>query len=516
MTAETGRVFIIGAGPGDPGLITARGLQLLADADVVVYDRAVEAALRWARPEAERIEAGAPAERDTAQDAISMLLAEKARDGHVVARLKWGDPFVFDSGAQEALFLHEQGIPFEIVPGVPLAIGATAYAGIPITYPGASDALVFLRGHEGEIDITPEVDWDALVKVDSTIVCYAGPRLVARVLTSLVEHGCPQDEPAALVYRGTQPSQVTVTGTVEELRQAAVEQGESRGEPALLVVGEVTGLRDHLRWFDERPLFGRRIVVTRSPEQARELSDLLQNLGAEPVVAPTFRLAPPEDPEAVDRAAASIDSYQWVVFESATAVARFLAALARGPRDLRALGGVSVCAIGPSTADQLAVRGIKADVVIPEFRVESIGDALSQRGPLDGQPVLLVRADHQRDVLAQDLANRGASVTDLVAYRTASDGPDSRAAQELYRMLLDGKVDAVTFTSPTAVRRFATLIGDEQAADLLGTTVVAAIGPVTAAAATELGIVPTVVADPYTVDGLVQALVRHFDSAAGE
>jgi len=515
MTA-TGRVYIIGAGPGDPGLITARGLQLLAGADVVVYDRAVEAVLRFAQPEAERIEAGAPAERDTAQDAISMLLAEKARDGHVVARLKWGDPFVFDSGAQEALFLHEQKIPFEIVPGVPAAIGATAYAGVPITYPGASDALVFLRGHEGEIDTTPEVDWDALAKLDCTFVCYAGPRLVARILTSLLDHGCPPDEQAALIYRGTRPSQRTVTGTVEELRRTAVEEGESRGEPALLVIGEVTGLRDHLRWFDERPLFGRRIVVTRSPEQARELSDLLLNLGADPIVAPTFRLAPPDDPEAVDRAAASVDGYQWVVFESATAVSRFLSALARGPRDLRAFGGVGVCAIGPSTADQLAARGIKADVVVQEFRVDSVGDALAQRGPLDGQPVLLVRADHQRDVLAQDLANRGASVTDLVAYRTASEAPDSPAAQELYRMLLDGQVDAVTFTSPTAVRRFATLIGEEQAADLLGTIVVAAIGPVTAAAATELGIVPTVVADPYTVDGMVKAIVQHFNSAVAK
>ena len=511
MRTPVGRVFIIGAGPGDPGLISARGVRVLADADVVVYDRAVEAVLRWARPEAERIEAGAPAERETAQDAISMLLAEKAREGHLVARLKWGDPFVFDSGAKEALFLHEQGIPFEVVPGIPAAIGAPAYAGVPVTYPGASDALVLLRGHEDGIDSTPEVDWSALAQLDATLVCYAGGRQVPTILQALLDKGTEADRTVALIYRGTSPAQQTVIGTVQSVLEATAADGA--GDAALLVVGEVVSLRDHLRWFDVRPLFGRRIVVTRSPEQARELAEQLENLGAQAIEAPTFRLAPPDDPEAVDRAAASVDNYQWVLFESATAVSRFLAALGRGPRDMRAFGGVSVCAIGPSTADRLAAGGIKADVVIPEFRVESIADAVASRGPLTGQHVLIVRPDHQRDVLADDLNQRGASVTDLVAYRTAPESADSPSAQNLYRLLLDGRIDAVTFTSPTAVSRFAALIGEEQAADLLNTTVVAAIGPVTAAAAVELGITPAVVPETYTVDGLVQALVTHFKTS---
>jgi uroporphyrinogen III methyltransferase / synthase len=508
MRTPVGRVFIIGAGPGDPGLITARGVRVLADADVVVYDRAVEAVLRWARPEAERIAAGAPAERETAQDAISMLLAEKARDGHLVARLKWGDPFVFDSGAKEALFLHEQGIPFEVVPGVPAAIGAPAYAGVPVTYPGASDALVLLRGHEDGVDSTPEVNWRALAQIDATLVCYAGGRQVPTILQALLDNGTDADRTVALIYRGTSPAQQTVIGTVQSVLDATAADGA--GDAALLVVGEVASLRDHLRWFDVRPLFGRRIVVTRSPEQARELAEQLENLGALAIEAPTFRITPPEDPEAVDRAAASVDNYEWVLFESATAVSRFLSALSRGPRDLRAFGGVSVCAIGPSTADRLAAGGIKADVVIPEFRVESIADAVASRAPLTGQRVLIVRPDHLRDVLADDLNQRGASVTDLVAYRTAPESADSAAAQNLYRLLLDGRIDAVTFTSPTAVSRFAALIGEEQAADLLNTTVVAAIGPVTAAAAVELGITPTVVPETYTVEGLVQALVAHF------
>jgi uroporphyrinogen III methyltransferase/synthase len=505
-----GRVFIIGAGPGDPGLISARGVRLMAEADVVVYDRAVGALLRWARPDAERIEAGAPAERETAQDAISMLIAEKAREGHVVARLKWGDPFVFDSGAKEALFLHEQGIAFEVVPGIPAAIGATAYAGLPVTYPGAGDALVLLRGNEGEIDGAPDVDWSALARIDGTLVCYAGGRLLPTILQSLIENGTEPDQMAALIFRGTHPAQRTVVGTVTELLNAT--GPESQTEPAILVIGDVASLRDHLRWFDERPLFGRRVVVTRSREQARELVELLENLGAQAIEAPTFRLAPPEDPEAVERAAASVDDYQWVVFETANAVSRFLQALTHGPRDLRALGGVFVCALGASTADRLIASGIKPDVALPEFRTEHVGDALINKAPLADHRVLLVRPDHAHNVLADDLGRRGASVTDLVAYRAVAESADSNAVQEVYRLLLDGRIDAVTFTSPTSVQQFVTMLGEEQAIDLLNTTVVAAIGPVTAAAATELGVQKVIVSDVYTIEGLVGTICRHFEN----
>ena len=510
MSAAPGRVYIIGAGPGDAGLITVRGVRLLADADVVVYDSAAETALRWARPDAERIAVGAPAEKAVAQDAISMLLAEKAREGHVVARLKWGDPFLFDSGAKEAMFLHEQGLAFEVVPGVTSAVGASAYAGIPLTHPDAGDAVVLIRGHENEADSIPAVDWRALASLEGTIVCWAGPRLVGGILKELVDQGRPADDAAALIYRGTQTSQRTIAGTIGELLEKAATGALENGEAALLVIGDVTRLRDHARWFDTRPLFGKRIIVTRSPDRARELADALENLGAEAPVAPTFRLKPPEDPEAVERAVASIDRFDWVVFESAAAVARFLTALARGPKDLRVFGHTSLCAIGPSTEDQLRAGGLKPDVVIPELQVDSIGDAMTRHATVDGRAVLVVRPDHERNVVSDALSRRGATVTDLIAYRTEGDPPDSPAAQHMYRMLLDGKVDAVTFTSPTAVRRFAALVGEEQAPDLLCNTVVAAIGPVTAAAATELGITPTVVAETFTVQGLVDALVKHF------
>jgi uroporphyrinogen III methyltransferase/synthase len=511
MTSSTGRVLFIGAGPGDPDLLSARATQLLSDATVVVYDRACESALRWARPEAERLAAGAPAEKDTALDAISMLIAEKAREGHTVARVKWADAFIFDSGAKEALFLYEQGIPFEVVPGIPPAFGAATYAGIPLTYPGSGDAVLLLRGNEDGADELPDVDWSAVARIDGTIACYAGARTVPRLLQALLDGGVPPAEPAALIYQGTVPAQRTVTGTVQSLLTATA---DGHAEPAFVVVGEVAGLRAHLRWFDERPLFGKRIVVTRSPEQARALVADLEHLGAQAIEAPTFRPSPPEDPEALDRAAASVDGFDWLVFESANAVSRFMSTLLRGPRDLRALGRLSICAIGPSTADRLLSGGIKPDVVVAEHGAELVGEALAATRSLNDQRVLIVRPDHLRDAVAQDLARRGAVVTDLVAYRTAAASPDSRGAQELYRMLLDGAIDAVTFTSPTAVTRFAALIGEEQAADLLNTTVVAAIGPVTAAAAAELGIATPVIATTFSAEGLVDALVNHFRSVA--
>jgi uroporphyrinogen III methyltransferase/synthase len=368
--------------------------------------------------------------------------------------------------------------------------------------------MVYLRGQEGDVDETPDVDWAALAALEGTIVCQAGPRLVTRILQALVQHGRSTDDAAAVVYRGTRPDQRTVAGTLGELIARASSGDAEMAATGQLIIGDVTRLRDHVRWFDTRPLFGRRIVITRSPERARELADALENLGAETIQAPTFRLTPAEDPESVDRLAAHADDFDWIVFESAGAAARFLAALDSGPRDLRALGQTAICAVGPSTADELAARGLKADIVIPEVRVESIADALPARLPVDGRRVLIVRPDHQRNTLADALSERGAAVTDLVAYATTADPPDSPAAQRIYRDLLDGRIDAVTFTSPTAVRRFASLIGEEQAADLLGTTAVACIGPVTAAAAQALGIRPTFVASPYTVEGLVSGLVE--------
>ncbi len=508
-----GRVIFIGAGPGDPGLLTTRGRQVLADADVVVYDRAVAPLVRLARPDAERIEVGAPAEGAMAQDAIAMLIADKAREGLLVARLKWGDPFLFGSGAKEALFLHEQGLSFEVVPGVPVAFGS-AYAGVPLSYPGGHDALTLLRGHEATREDAPDVHWRALASLEGTIAAYASAPQAAAILRKLVAAGRPATHMAALIYDATLVSQRAVTDTLAGL--IAQLDADPDAASGLLIVGEVAGLRAHLRWFDERPLFGRRIVVTRSHERARDLSDRLEGLGAQAIEAPTFRLLPAEDPEAIERAVASVQQYQWVVCESANSAHRFLKAVLSGTRDLRALGGVRIAAVGPSTADQFRAAGLVPDVVVPETGDEATCDAIAAHGVMAGSRMLVIRPDHGRaergdEGPTAELRRRGADAHDLIAYRTVPGAPESASAQELYRQLLEGRIDAVTFTSPTAVQRFVDLIGREQAADLLNTTVVATIGPVTAAAARALGVTAPIVAETFTVDGLVDSLVRRLN-----
>jgi uroporphyrinogen III methyltransferase/synthase len=502
-------VYIIGAGPGDPSLVSLRGVRLLGAADVVIYDHHVHPeTLRMARPGAELIDVGPAAPRPHDQEAISILVAEKAREGKVVARLKWGDPFVFDSGGKEALFLHEQDIPFEVVPGVPAAIGGSAYAGVPITYPGAGDTLVLVRGHESETDAPPEADWPALAQLTGTLACYAGARQIAAITRALLAGGRRGDEPAVLIYDGTRPSQQTLEGTLETIA------GQARPDaPGLLVIGAVAALRSHLRWYDDRPLFGRRIVVTRSREQAGELIEMLEERGAEVIHAPTIDIAPPDDPGELDAACAEAAAYDWLVFTSANAVDRFMARLLASG-DVRDLKGVKICAVGPSTAARLARFGVRADLTPDEYRSEGVVQALVERGEVQGRRFLLPRADLARDTLVQGLQDAGGDVREVVAYRTVLASPDHCGDHDIYRMLLDRQIDAVTFTSASTVRNFVTIFGEEQAPDLLRGTTVAAIGPVTAQAAEQLGITAAVVPARYTVPDLVDALVDHFTAAA--
>jgi uroporphyrinogen III methyltransferase/synthase len=509
------KVCIVGAGPGDPGLISVRGLRALQGADVVVYDHLVHARLlRSARPDAERIDVGPAAPHPLAQDAICFLLVEKAREGKTVVRLKWGDPYVFDSGGREAMFLHEQGVPFEVIPGIPAAVGAPVYAGVPITYPGAGDALVFVRGNEAATDEPPDVDWARLAGLGGTIVCYAGARQLAGIVRKLLAHGRSPDETAALIYNGTMPDQRTVDGTLADIAEEAT-RAQLR-IPAILVVGAVAGLREHLRWFDERPLFGRRIVVTRSTEQAGELVELLEDLGADAIEAPAIRIVPPDDLEPLDRAVAEAATYDWIVFTSANGVDAFMRRLLAGPRDVRSLGDVRICTIGPSTAGRLARYGIKVDLTPTEYRAEAIVEALKQAANLRRLRFLLPRADIAREVLADELRDAGADVTEVAAYRTLpAEAAEREGDRDIYRMLLDRQVDAITFTSASTVRNFVKLLGEEPAVDLLRTTVVASIGPVTAEAAQQLGIETTVMPTTYTIPALVQALVDYFRDRPG-
>lgn len=512
MSRATPRVYLVGAGPGDPSLISLRGYRVLQRADVVIYDHRVQARLlRWAPPSAERIDVGRSSAKPLEQDAVALLVAEKAREGRTVVRLKWGDPFVFDTGGKEALLLAQHGIAFEIVPGIPAAIAAPAYAGIPVTYPAAGDTLVIIRGAETPTTDPPDVDWAALAKMDGSIVCYAGPRQLPSIARALITHGRSPDDAAVLIRNGTLATQQTTATTLGALATAGDERRTS-----LLIVGAVADLREHLQWFDRRPLFGKRIVVTRPREQARELIERLEEAGAEAIEAPTVTSEPPEDDTMLVEAASRADAFDWIVFTSATGVESFLRVLLAGEGDIRVLKGVRLCAIGASTADRLAAFGIRADLAPAEYGVEATADALgavehgrarrgAERGA--GAAILIVRPDQARDVLAKELRKRGAEVTDVIAYRSV---PATDRGQEIYRMLLEGKVDAVTFTSASTVRQFVEIIGRDQAIDLLGTTVVAAIGPVTAEAAAQLGVQVQVVPTRYDVDGLVDGLIEYF------
>ena len=443
---------------------------------------------------------------------LRTLKAEKAREGRTVARLKWGDPFVFDRGGTEALFLHEQGVRFQVVPGVPAGVAVPSYAGVPITYAGGGDTLTFVRGHEDAGKARASVDWASLARLDGTIVCYAGPEQLPAILHSLVAHGRSPEEHAAIVYDGTLPTQETLTGTLEHL--TAVIKGSIERRPSMLIVGRVVALREHLRWFDDRPLFGKRVVVTRPREQAADFVERLESMGADAIEAPMIRIVAPDDYAPLDAACARVSEFDWVVFSSANAVDAFMERLLAGPQDLRALKGVKLCAVGPTSAERLAHYRLKIDLVPTEYRAEGIVRALAESGDLRESKVLLPRADIGRELVADELRTRGADVTEVVAYRTIVAEPEREGEPDIYRMLLDRSVDVVTFTSPSAVRNFVHVLGPEPAADLLRTTIVASIGPVTAEAAAQCNIHTTIMPAQYTIPALVDAIVRFYEQHA--
>ena len=502
-------VYLVGAGPGDPSLISVRGLRCLSQAEVVVYDHLVHPRLlRSAPPGTECIDVGAAAPQPLEQEAICLLLAEKAREGRSVVRLKWGDPYFFDSGGKEALFLHEQGIPFEVVPGIPAPIAVPTYAGVPVTYPGAGDTLTFVRGHEDGSSQPPRIDWSSLARLEGTIVCYAGVRQLPIILQSLLSNGRSPEDAAAIVQGGTLPRQTTLQGTLADLSKRLDE--DPLKTPAMLIVGRVSALREHLRWFDARPLFGKRIIVTRAREQAGDLVDRLEELGAEAIEAPTLRIEQVVNTDALDEACRTASQFDWIVFSSVNGVDQFMRRLLAGPGDVRNLKGPKLCAVGPATAERLTRYGLKTDLVAAEHRAEGIAESMRQAAVLDGARILLPKADIAREVLADELRKSGAQVTEVAAYRTVPETGSRETDPDIYKMLLEHQVDIVTFTSASAVRHFVKAIGEEQATDLLSNTQVASIGPVTAEAAQQLGIETTIMPKEYTTQALVEAIVEYF------
>ncbi|MCL7454176.1 MAG: uroporphyrinogen-III C-methyltransferase [Anaerolineae bacterium] len=502
MTDSRGFVSLIGAGPGDPGLLTLAGAEALAAADVVVYDYlANPALLAHARPEAEQIYVGKKAGQHTlSQEEINALLVERARAGQRLARLKGGDPFVFGRGGEEALALVEAGLPFEVIPGVTSAVAAPAYAGIPVTHRGLSSSFAVITGHEDPAKEESAIDWPHLATAVDTLVFLMGVGNLPKIVDQLSAHGRPPETPVALVRWGTMPDQQTVSGTLADI-VARVEAAGLR-PPAVAVVGLVAGLRQQLRWFEDRRLFGQRVLVTRTREQASVLSARLRALGAEAIELPTIRIAPPADWRELDRAIAALPDYDWIVFTSTNGVAYFWQRLLAAGQDARALHGIRLATIGPATAAALKGCGLQAEVVPDEYVAEAVAAGL---GAVRGQRVLLPRADIARPALAELLREAGAEVIEVSAYRTLQPKTDPA---ELRATL--ARVTVATFTSSSTVRNLATM-AREAGLDLgqaLAQATIACIGPITAGTAREEGLPVHVVADEYTIDGLVEALVQ--------
>lgn len=503
----TGRVLLVGAGPGDPGLLTLRAHRVLARADVIVCDDLVPARLLAdARADAEVVRVG-PAHGDAirmSQAEIDALLIERARRGHLVVRLKNGDPFLFGRGGEEADALKRAGVPFEVVPGVTSAIAAPAYAGIPLTHRDHTSLVTIVTGHAACAKDPPALPWKELARSGGTLVVLMGMRTLDAIITALLEHGLAPATPAAAIHRGTTARQVTVAGTLATL--APMVRSAGIGAPSVVVLGSVVGLRDGLAWCEQRPLFGRRILVTRPRAQAGPLADRLEDAGAEVVLFPTIELKPPDHPEAFDRAVQDVASFDWVVFTSANGVRAFLGRMEALGRDVRELARLRIAAIGPETARELGRYLLRPELVPTRFVAEGLLEALDDRA-IVGQRFLLPRAAGARALLAEVLRARGAVVDEVQAYRMVR--PAGTEAATIRKALLDTGIDAVTLTSSSTVRNLVELIG----ADALRHAVLACIGPVTAATARGLGLEVLVEAEQFTTAALADALIRHFSVA---
>jgi uroporphyrinogen III methyltransferase/synthase len=496
MSARPGIVYLVGAGPGDPGLMTARSLDLIASADAVFYDRLIPAgALDGARQDAELVYVGKqPGVPSVPQEEIGARMIEAAKAGKSVVRLKGGDPFVFGRGGEEGEALRAAGIEFEVVPGVTAGVAATAYAGIPVTHRDDASAVAFVTGHEDPEKTESALDWDALARFPGTLVFYMGVKRLAENAAALIGGGRDPDEPAAAIERGTWPGQRTVVATLSTIA-AAVEREDVKA-PALIVVGAVAGRRDDLAWLERRPLHGRRVVVTRARAQASGLAATLRDLGAEVVELPAIRIEPRLQAPEVREAAAAIGVYELICLTSPNGARLLFEAMAAADLDSRALAGATVAAIGPGTARALAERGIVADIVPERFVAEALVEALADVEVEKGR-VLVARAAEARDVLPAALRERGAEVDVVSLYETVREEPDAEAVAAAQG------ADYVTFTSSSTVTNLTEALGDR----FPSSARIASIGPVTSDTVRAAGLEVDVEAERHDVDGLLAALL---------
>lgn len=498
----TGKVYLVGAGPGDIGLVTLRAKACIKRADVIIYDYlANPQMLGWARDGAEIVYAGKTAgDHALTQDEINRLLIEKAKAGNEVVRLKGGDPFLFGRGAEEAAAVVENGIEFELVPGVTSAIAGPGYAGIPVTHRAASSHVTFFTGHEDPAKGESAIDFPALAKLGGTQVMLMGVERIASITAEMIGQGVRRDLPVALVRWATTGRQETLIGTLENIAEQVEKVGFS--PPAVAIFGEVVSMRERLRWFEKRPLFGKTIVVTRTRQKAGALSARLRELGADVLELSTIRIEPPADLRAFAELVQDCHSYDWIIFTSPNGVTAFFDMFFKLYDDAREIGPARIAAIGPATVQRVKNYHFKVDLQPEEAVAESIVREFQKLGDVENLRILLAQAEKARDVLAQQLSKMGAIVDQGTAYRTVPETSDSNGARGRF---VEGGADLITFTSSSTVENFLAL-------KLPWPTGmrVASIGPITSKTARERGLKVDVEARRHDIDGLVEAVTQFF------
>jgi uroporphyrinogen III methyltransferase/synthase len=508
---KSGKVYLVGAGPGDPGLLTLKGKECLEAADVVLYDYlANPVLLQYAPATAQRIYVGRRGRGQYQDQAdINRLLIEHAKEGKVVVRLKGGDPFVFGRGGEEAEAVASAGVDYEIVPGVTAAVAVPAYAGIPVTHRTLASTVTFVAGHEDPSKPETQLEWPKLASTSGTLVFMMGMKNLPSIVRQLLSEGRSPDTPTAAIRWGTKSAQHTIVGTLGDI--VAKTEAVHLEPPTVIVVGAVVRLREQLNWFETKPLAGKRIVLTRAQAQAREFSQLLASYGAEPVEVPTIQIVPPDSWQAIDDAIGCLSAYQWLIFTSVNGVRPFMDRLHAAGKDARALAHTRLCAIGPRTAQELGIYGLTPDVIPIEFQAEGVLTVLSRMG-IHGNRILIPRAEVAREILPDQLCELGATVEVVPVYRTIAPAVD---VASLTQQLRDGQVAVVTFTSSSTVHNFVELLGGrDRVKPLLAGVVVACIGPITAHTAEEHGLTVTVMPDENTVPALARAIVSHFNEGA--
>ena len=503
---KSANVYLVGAGPGDPGLITVKGQECIQNADIIIYDYlASPALLKHASKSAELIYVGKKGGDHTlSQDDINALIVEKANTGSTVCRLKGGDPFIFGRGGEEAEVLVKKGISFEVVPGVTSAVAAAAYAGIPLTHRKLTSTVAFVTGHEDPYKEESSIDWESLAKGIGTLVFFMGVKNLPDITQKLIANGKLPATPVAVIRWGTTPNQQTVTGTLDNISNRVKKAGLK--SPAIIAVGEVVSLRPLLKWFEKRPLLGKRIVVTRARAQASDMIKQLSDLGAECLEFPTIKVAPPDDLRPLNQAIARLVDYDWIVFTSVNGVKFFFDRLFAVGKDVRALHHLRIAAIGPVTAEKLVNFGLKSDIIPNTYRAEAVVDAF-KKVELKGKKVLLPRAKEARPIIPEELRKMGAEVDEVTAYLTQKDQDNT---DKLIKHLEEHSIDLITFTSSSTVKNFKSLLPANDFDKLIQDVTIASIGPITADTAKEVGFEIHIVADAYTIPGLCDAIVKYY------